>query len=514
MATAATVTQTPAFEPTVQRQYQFTIKNLSIGEHSSRAPYRRRAREEKTAVHWGQRKLLLSEIELFTIYWDPKVIPNPLCVYAGAAPGIHIPLLAQMFPAFTFHLYDPSKFAITPTEKIQTFNEYFTDAVAKRYAGRNDVFFISDIRTTDYKLLRREALKKRGITKFDVNDEPIGPFDLIKEAFRESELKTEDQIWGDMLMQQQWVLTMNPEHVLLKFRLPYVLDGVDRSVQYLKGVVYWQIWSPQTSTETRLKPLRNAQGRYELANWSILEYEQWNFHHNTVEREQTFYQNIFTGTSDPIDFPELTNDYDSVAEAFVLRSYLEKFGVTNPETLYAQVKKFSRIITWSINKYIGDGKVPRTLEQLRASPVKYVPDAFRAKQGKRPVAPVRHTVIDVNPTWRKPPTPTVVPVAPPADLTVVPVITPQTPARPVPRSPIITTVTAPTVIIPTTPPITAVPVAPPVTVPVAPPITVPPITVPPITVPPITVPPVAGATRVVPTVPRSPVVPVSRKSVV
>ena len=46
--------------------------------------------------HWGQRKLLLSEVEFFTTFFDP--LASALVIYAGAAPGHHIPLLSEMFP--------------------------------------------------------------------------------------------------------------------------------------------------------------------------------------------------------------------------------------------------------------------------------------------------------------------------------------------------------------------------------------------------------------------------------
>ena len=384
----------------------FTFSNLSIGLSSEKKPYHRRNTESKTSIHWGQRKLFLSELEFFTIYWDPILIPNPLCVYAGAAPGIHIPLLSQLFPSFTFHLYDPTKFEISPSDKIILFNEYFTDDVASRYVNLPNVFFVSDIRTADYKAIKVESLRKHGITSFDLKDEPIGPFDLIKLSLTDADLITEDQIWGDMSMQQSWLLKINPIHALLKFRLPYALSGIDRIVPYLKGSVYWQVWSPQSSTETRLKPTRNASGLYELSDWSILEYEQWNFHHNSVIRESSFYRNIFTGTDDPIDDLELTNDYDSMAEAFLLKLYCTKFTQPTPTILYANVIKISRMITWFINKYFTDGndatvsKLHKTLSQRRIAPKKYVPDAFRQKDFKGKRVPVKHTVIDMNPTWR------------------------------------------------------------------------------------------------------------------
>lgn len=72
-------------------------------------------------------------------------------------------------------------------------------------------------------------------------------------------------------------LIMNPEHGLLKLRFPYSFDGCEKIFQYLKGIVYWEIWPGPTFTEARLKPVKNEQGLYELGTWSNLKNEQWNF---------------------------------------------------------------------------------------------------------------------------------------------------------------------------------------------------------------------------------------------
>jgi len=401
---------------------KFTSNDLIITDQSLREPYRRRENQEKTAIHWGQRKLHLSEVEFFSIYWNPQVIPNPLCVYAGAAPGIHIELLSKMFPAFTFHLYDPANFDIEQSDRIRLFKEYFTDEVAGRYSGRNDVFFVSDIRTADYKSILNEALEVRGITEFNDDGTPKGPYGIIKEANKEAEVKNEDQIWGDMNMQQSWVLIMNPEHALLKFRLPYVLDGNEKIVQYLKGIVFWQVWAPQTSTETRLKPIKNDLGVYELSDWNTLEYEQWCFYHNIGEREQYSYINPFTDTNDPIDFPELLNDYDSTAEAFILRLYLEKFGASGD--IYTDVKRLSRLTTLSINHYRTDSKGAKSLSDKRQSPIKstskFAIDSFRSKQTGKPLkhTAFKHTKVDYNQSWRQ--NPTEQPRSPPVNPSTLP----------------------------------------------------------------------------------------------
>lgn len=83
----------------------------------------------------------MSEIFLLTKF------PRGHCVYVGAADGKHIALLYRMFPDVTFDLYDPRDFMIEPNDRIQIFKQFFEDIDAKKYVGRDDIIFISDIRT-------------------------------------------------------------------------------------------------------------------------------------------------------------------------------------------------------------------------------------------------------------------------------------------------------------------------------------------------------------------------------
>ena len=68
--------------------------------------------------HWGQRKLLFSEIEFLTLYGHlAKTV-----VYAGAAPGTHINYLSkELFPEHKWVLVDPAPFRFarcgTPTRQ-------------------------------------------------------------------------------------------------------------------------------------------------------------------------------------------------------------------------------------------------------------------------------------------------------------------------------------------------------------------------------------------------------------
>ena len=162
-----------------------------------------------------------------------------------------------------------------------------------------------------------------------------------------------------MQWQANWVRIMNPVASLLKFRLPYPDRWPSREFSYLDGTVYKQVWSTQTGTETRLVP---DLGR-PLKNWDIVKYEHQMFYHNLVMRERTKFANPFGGT-EPIDPPELINDYDSMAEAVILRDYLRKF---RGNATQHDVVQMSRAITAMLNE-----GVPRnnwkTLSSIRADP--------------------------------------------------------------------------------------------------------------------------------------------------
>jgi hypothetical protein len=203
----------------------------------------------------------------------------------------------------------------------------------------------------------------------------------------------ENGIWEDMQMQQNWVLLMNPLHALLKFRLPWpqeYINGepVDRKVIYLKGTVFWQPWVGQNSTETRLKPIKNNKGKYELAEWSIVEYEQWCAYHNKVDRDEVIYKNIFTNTDDPILAPELLNDYDSTAEAYILKLYFNSINITDIE----KIIQSSQIITFSLAGCGGSKKI-KSLAEKRGIKVSSETDPFRKKEAALPPINVKKSIL-------------------------------------------------------------------------------------------------------------------------
>jgi len=279
-------------------------KWLTVVDGSGKQEYFSRKGTVKKAIAWGQLKLFLAELTFLNKYWDPSVVPTPLCVYVGAAPGFHIRMLAKMFPKITFHLYDGRAFSsiLATLPNVKTFVQLFTDEDAKKYASRNDVFFISDIRTLNYN------------TGYVDNEE--------------TQRLNESIVDRDMKLQMGWVQVIKPVKAHLKFRLPYTYEwNKETSYTYLDGDVYKQPWSKPTSTETRIVVDLSLPFR----EWNFRSYEQMLFYHNNVVREHIKFVNPLTNIIEPISSElGLLNDYDSVVFTTQVRDYLIKFGISNP----------------------------------------------------------------------------------------------------------------------------------------------------------------------------------------
>lgn len=336
-------------------------------------------------AYWGQRKLAIDEIQFLTLYWDPVKVPNPVVVYAGAAPGIHIHFLRLLFPTIVWHLYDPSdQWAIfADNQLIFVHREYFTDTIAQEWANgsdKNRLFFISDIRSTDIGTIERDLLAKAGI-ELDRTDRPVGDRTVIENIFQQASSAERDALWADMESQARWVRLLKPIKALLKFKMPFIDNRVNQQKNYLKGTVFFRAWGPPRSTETSLVPDDPIEGVYPMGEWSTLEYEEWlTYHRNVVRRRNTYY-NPMTKDLSAIDAPELLNDFDSNLEFFVFRSYLLSRRLEDPSLRGADVGPktvlLSRMLTQVLNEHpaqvIG---IDGTLVPIRAK-------AYRSLDGIR-----------------------------------------------------------------------------------------------------------------------------------
>eukprot|EP00928_Gymnodinium_smaydae_P064219 TRINITY_DN47617_c0_g1_i1.p1 TRINITY_DN47617_c0_g1~~TRINITY_DN47617_c0_g1_i1.p1 ORF type:complete len:480 (-),score=58.64 TRINITY_DN47617_c0_g1_i1:106-1545(-) len=239
-----------------------------------RRQYRERRGRLKTVVHWGQRKLLLSEIEFLTMHGASCT----RVVYAGAAPGTHIPFLASLFPHLSFVLVDPGEFRVESNDRITVRREFFTAELARKLREGEDMpssktLFVSDVRTGDPKIHSKEEV----------------------ESF----------VAKDMSMQQDWIQALAPHMSMLKFRLPWT-SGETR---YLDGDIHLPVWGPPTTTETRLITDGRSSRTYDHTL-----YEEQMFYFNNVTRVRR-YKSSMVGCG-------LCESYDSAAEVRILEAFL------------------------------------------------------------------------------------------------------------------------------------------------------------------------------------------------
>jgi ubiquinone/menaquinone biosynthesis C-methylase UbiE len=302
--------------------------------------YHRRTKEVKNVIHWGQRKLLLSEIEFLNVFLgvalksailnepnetksqsatvalksailnEPnetndfngnkftletiKCIKPVYIIYTGSAPGTHILYLSQLFTFAHFELYDPREFSkkLDMCPRIKTHIQYFTDETANEWRAENHpdkiILLISDIRTGDTETM--------------------------------TSIEVEECVKNDNQYQMNWYNIINPFMAMFKFRLPYNSDGI---TSYLNGDIYLQAYAPATSTETRLIVMANAG----LKQYDDRQFEEKLFYFNNYERVHN-YNNILYDI--PIKYKYgIKNNYDGASEISILENYCKIYGNFN-----------------------------------------------------------------------------------------------------------------------------------------------------------------------------------------
>lgn len=271
---------------------------------SPRMPYVQRRKDEIIETqHHGQRKLLCSELALLLMLDTDK---KYTVVYAGAAPGLHTPFLSEKFENVIFHLYDPRPFGIVETDRIKIYRKtLFTDEIASSYKGKENVVFISDIRSeTD-----------------------------------------EQSIWDDMQQQEEWCFLMKPLLASLKFRLPWMVKNaagkvvnnltdlkgqvnvIEDFVKYLDGDVHFPIWGCVSTTECRLVIDREKLG-FKKIHYNCDIYEQEMSYFNRETRPSVYDQ--------PCDIENFNQNFDCASEVEILTLYVKKYMTSETHGIRGQ----------------------------------------------------------------------------------------------------------------------------------------------------------------------------------
>ena len=298
--------------------------------------YSSRRGGDKTAVHFGQRSLLISEIEFLTIALkklenDKKISlkdDNPtfdvvkmlsslkvddnqskiLIVYAGAAEGKHLHLLIELFPSLTYLFIDPAHF----------FENYkgFSNVTIDNSLMTNEKAYEIKEKYVEYKILYIS----------DIRDNEFEKGDKLHS-------KSNNIVSNDMKKQMDWYKILEPELSCLKFRLPYPEKETSsqlRNFEYLDGNIYFLPWSTNTSTETRLLVEKNAKTKI----YDIIKYERQLFRYNVYERVLCYKHDI--------QFAGIDHCYDCFAEISILKNYLdyEKNSTRNINEIIKRINDF------------------------------------------------------------------------------------------------------------------------------------------------------------------------------
>eukprot|EP00796_Vickermania_ingenoplastis_P004335 gene4335-3149_t len=201
----------------------------------------------RKGLHFGQRKLLLSEVEfLSSIFEERGGDQRPLLVvYAGAANGQHLPFLFQLFPSVKFVLIDPAPFC-KPVQEIakgksgpvvEIIAGYCTDELCQRlretYHAEYELLLVSDIRS--------------GV-----------PVKMTRNVEHTVMMQRDNDL------QKGWCTVLETPWAMLKFHPPYPAernpasprydaeDDTPESIEYLDGTALFGVWAPKSSSEVRL----------------------------------------------------------------------------------------------------------------------------------------------------------------------------------------------------------------------------------------------------------------------
>jgi hypothetical protein len=249
--------------------------------------------------HFGQRKLLMSEVQLLTNVY--RSIPDKkttlLVVYAGANPCDHLTVLIDAFPDVYYVLIDPafkpnSHLKEWPVDRVAVCSECFDNRAATSVLNWRP-------NNNNVQTGRRHFIHNA----LDTLRFPDGwILDHAKNLLFVSDIRlnarNEQLIEQDMFDQEEWCRIIKPRAGLLKFRLPFVTPSFRNKYKeynlkfpYMNGTVYLPIWGPRSTTECRLY-VENSM-LYEDVIYDPVKHEEMMAGFNSINRPQQYtYNNI------------------------------------------------------------------------------------------------------------------------------------------------------------------------------------------------------------------------------
>lgn len=251
--------------------------------------------------NWGQRKLLLAEIQFLTEYTDPE---RPAVVfYVGASPFEHGTFLIKYFDNVKFVLIDPRPVSpkILPYQKDRVmiiqgiFNESMAQQIVDSLLSNTPA---KDFSTKELRQIVHPALVKSGDIDYlyisDIRSDVSNMAVDLHEAIIEQDMLL--QSCGlDILSKLRIPLPpgsgeadplagefKNSFVASMKFRHSY--DNRNPYFEYEEGILATQVWAPLDSTELRLWTIPGSP----KINYDKSAIEKIMAYHNVVIRQQDF----------------------------------------------------------------------------------------------------------------------------------------------------------------------------------------------------------------------------------
>jgi hypothetical protein len=312
----------------------FTLCHFSVNSDSGKYPPVDIDKEPTPLLPYNEEKnIFLACVQLLTFYWDPEKINHPTFVYVGYWSRA-LPLLALLYPGVTFYVYLSDISMHSPKK---------------------------DLRIPENMTLSLEPIQESDLDRFHSIKENVFLFSSVSYIKISKKTKyVRKNINADFLKEQANIFSsIDPEHAYLTFYIPprFDYDDDDASIPYYDGYLYWSIWGNPLSylNATWLKPVKNNKGKYTVGEWSVDEYLEWLDHHNYVERFNE-YRNPYTGNYDAIDYPELLNYFDDVAQTKLLEKYVESTtsDTLSNENKFLLVKKITKTMEMALKKEPGE----------------------------------------------------------------------------------------------------------------------------------------------------------------
>ncbi|CAF3435758.1 unnamed protein product [Rotaria sp. Silwood1] len=234
-------------------------------------------------------------------------------IYIGAAPGIHINYLSELFPDLEFVLIDTKKVETKKTPKIHIRSGEFIDDIVKEYSkSRKELLLICDIHA------------------FGAQDD------------------IDENLAIDMVNQKEWHLSMKPSASLLTLHF----SRTQNRLQYFEGDLILEPWGSRHPSGCRLVVQKGAR----MIDYNI----------KNLKSCMDYFQNVLRTNYYEHDVKDLNTDgldhcYDCRSEIFILSRYLEKVQKISVE----QIPKTVLRISEEISKNIIDNNRPSIVARMR-----------------------------------------------------------------------------------------------------------------------------------------------------